>query len=415
MGFKSCAHTFPGPGHRQVYPGLRRNGCMHSLVFFDFAKRNVKLHWMRSLLAVLGIIIGVVTISSMGILGNSLVLSISDSLSTVGDSVIVTPHTGGGMRLGGTTSDSISERDVEQIRRAVAPDITVPVYSGGSRMKVGTEDTAGVIYGLKPDDIPILLELQEGTYLRGSSGAMAGERFAAENNLKIGSRITIADKGSLRIVGILKERGMGFDINPDYGIVVDDKWFEQAYDPVGYDLVIVKVKDLNTIADVKAAIENKLNRRDTIVDVIDTKAILETILDTFGRISTFTTAIGGISLIVAGVSILNIMMMSVTERIREIGIMRSIGTQRREVLKMFLFEALILGLIGSAIGGFMSFIGGYAVSIVMLESTQYLFVPSSLAYILYGVAFGIGTAMISGFYPAWKASNLNPIEALRHE
>jgi putative ABC transport system permease protein len=391
---------------------------MKSMVFFELSGRNVRLHWLRSLLAVIGIIIGVVTIVSMGILGNSLVLAISDSLSTVGDSIIVTPHTGGGAITGGGGSaapDMISDRQLEEIRRAVAPDTTIPVYSGSSRMRIGGEDTVGIIYGLAPDDIPVLLELQEGSYLRGSSSAMVGSRFAAENDIKVGSRITVGDKGSLRVVGILKERGVGFDINPDYGIVVDSRWFEQAYVPSGYDLVIVKVKDLAHIEEVKAAIERQLNRRDTVVDVIDTRAILETILTTFGQISTFTTAIGGISLIVAGVSILNIMLMSVTERIKEIGVLRSIGTQRREVRRMFLYEALILGLIGSGIGGVLSLIGGYAVSIVMLQTSQYLFAPSSLVYVLYGIAFGIGTSLISGFYPAWKASNLNPIEALRHE
>jgi len=391
---------------------------MKSMLFLELSARNVRLHWLRSLLAVLGIIIGVVTIVSMGILGNSLVLAISDSLSSVGDSIIVTPHSGGvgfGGGGAGTAPESISDRQVDEIRRAVAPDVTIPVYSGSSRMIIGGEDAVGVIYGLDPDDTPVLLELEEGTFLRGSSSAMVGARFAEQNDIKVGSRISVGDKGALRVTGILKERGMGFDINPDYGIVVDSRWFEQSYSPDGYDLVIVKVRDLNQINDVKAAIERQLNRRDTIVDVIDTKAVLETILTAFGQISTFTTAIGGISLIVAGVSILNIMLMSVTERIKEIGVLRSIGTQKREVRRMFLYEALILGLIGSSIGGVLSIIGGYAVSMVMLQTTQYLFVPSSLIHILYGIAFGIGTSLISGFYPAWKASNLNPIEALRHE
>ena len=390
---------------------------MKSTMFFELSTRNVRLHWLRSLLAVLGIIIGVVTIVSMGILGNSLVLAISDSLSSVGDSIIVTPHTGGGAfsGTGGTVQDKISDRQVEEIRRAVAPDLTVPVYSGSSRMKIGGEDTVGVIYGLAPDDIQVLLDLSEGTYLRGSSSIMVGARFAEQNDIKVGSRVTVGDKGSLRVVGILKERGMGFDINPDYGIVVDSRWFEQAYGPDGYDLVIVKVRDLSQINAIKTTIERQLNRRDTVVDVIDTKAVLESIQTAFGQISTFTTAIGGISLIVAGVSILNIMLMSVTERIKEIGVLRSIGTQRKEVRRMFLYEALILGLIGSGIGGVLSIIGGYAVSVVMLQTSQYLFVPSSLVYILYGIAFGIGTSLLSGFYPAWKASNLNPIEALRHE
>ena len=388
---------------------------MKSLMFFDLARRNVRLHWLRSLLAILGIIIGVVTIVSMGILGNSLVLAISDSLSTVGDSVIVSPHTGGAGFGSGTGSNLLSDRDVEQIRRAAAPNPTIPVYSGSSRMKIGSDDTVGVVYGLRADDIPLLLELEEGTYLRGSSGAMAGARFAEQNNIKVGSRISLGDRGSVRVVGILKERGMGFDINPDYGIVVEQQWFRQAFDQQDYNLVIVKVKDLTQIGDVKAAIERQMNRKETVVDVIDTRAILETILTTFGQISTFTTAIGGISLIVAGVSILNIMLMSVTERIKEIGVIRSIGTQRREVRRMFLYEALILGLIGSGIGGILSIVGGYAVSMVMLQTTEYLFVPSSLVFVVYGIGFGLGTSLISGSYPAWKASNLNPIEALRHE
>ena len=282
-------------------------------------------------------------------------------------------------------------------------------------MKIGSKDAAGVIYGLKYDDIPVLLELKEGAFPRSDISCLVGTKFAEENNINVGSRITVGDKGTLRVSGILEERGMGFDINPDYGIVVSDKWYSNAYGATDFDMVIVKVKDLAKIDDVKQAIEKQLNRRDTIVNVIDTRMILETILSTFGSITTFMTVIGGISLIVAGVSILNIMLMSVTERIKEIGVMRSIGTKRREVLKMFLYEALMLGLIGSAIAGVLSIGGGYLVSTFMLQTTKYLFVPSSLFYVVEGMAFGIGTSVVCGLYPAWKASNLNPIEALRHE
>jgi putative ABC transport system permease protein len=109
------------------------------------------------------------------------------------------------------------------------------------------------------------------------------------------------------------------------------------------------------------------------------------------------------------------MMMSVTERIKEIGIMRSIGAQRKEVMSMFIYEALILGVVGSLIGGIMSLLGGYAISSVMLQTTKYLFVPSSLIHIVYGMSFGIVISLIVGIYPAWRAANLNPIDALRHE
>ena len=158
-----------------------------------------------------------------------------------------------------------------------------------------------------------------------------------------------------------------------------------------------------------------MNKRDKVVSVMDSKATLATIFTAFGAITTFVTAIGGISMIVAGVSIFNIMMMSVTERIKEIGIMRSIGTQKREVMSMFMFEAAILGVVGSVIGGVLSIIAGYAISALLLNTTKYLFVWSSAIPIIEGVCFGIVISLACGVYPAWKAANLIPIEAMRHE
>lgn len=385
------------------------------MIFFELAKRNLRLHMFRSVLAILGVIIGVASITSMGILGAGIVLFISEDLTKVSDTLVVSPHVGGGMGFS-SANDRITDRQFEQIKRAAAPNLAVPVYQTSDRMTIGSDDTAGVIYGLDPKDMPVFLEIDKGSYLRGTSGAMVGARFAEENHVRVGSLIEVRNKGTLRVSAILKERGMGFDINPDYGIVVASKWFEGAYDRKDYDTVVVKVKSLDQIDATKSAIEKALNRgKETVVDVIDTRKIMETILDSFGRISLFTTAIGGISLIVAGVSILNVMLMSVTERIREIGIMRSIGAKKKEVRRMFLYEAILLGLIGSAIGAVMSIFAGLLVSQVMLQTTRYVFTSGSLVYILYGMGFGIATCLASGLYPAWKASNLNPIEALRHE
>ncbi len=127
------------------------------MILFDFAKRNIRLHWLRSLLAVVGIIIGVTAISSMGMLGNSLVLSISDSLTSVGDTIVVTPHiTAAAGSLGGTGSTlRITERQVEEIRRAAGSNTVVPIHTGADRITVGNEAKTAAIYAMDPADIPV--------------------------------------------------------------------------------------------------------------------------------------------------------------------------------------------------------------------------------------------------------------------
>jgi putative ABC transport system permease protein len=397
------------------------------MIFWEIAKRNIRINVLRSSLAMLGIVIGVVAIASMGILGNSLVASVSDSLSSVGDSVIVTPYSGGGGGFGGgggTSSASlkITDQNFQQIKRVVAPNVAIPVYQTAEHMKigVGSDDIVAVIYGLPPEDVPDLLKLRDGVYNNGNSGCLIGPTFAKDHNLKVGSRISIGtdgSKGTLRVTGIIEERGMSFDISTDSALVVTKEWFENTYDRnADYDEVVVKVKDGDT-AGIKIAIENQLNKRkdQKVVTVMDSKATLATIYSTFGMVTTFVTAIGGISMVVAGVSIFNVMMMSVTERIKEIGIMRSIGTQKKEVMSMFIYEAAIIGVVGSTIGGVMSIMAGYAISALILNTTKHLFSIANALSVAEGMGFGIVICLACGFYPAWRAANLNPIDALRHE
>jgi putative ABC transport system permease protein len=398
------------------------------MIFWEIAKRNIRIHMLRSTLAMLGIVIGVVAIASMGILGNSMVATVSESLSSVGDSVIVTPYSGsGGMGPGGgggssSVSLKLSDNNYQQIKRVSAPNKAIPVYTTSDHMKigVGSDDIVATLYALPSDDVPDIMKLEAGDYNNGNSGCLVGHTFAKDHNLKVGSRISIGtdgSKGTLRVTGIIEERGMSFDISTDSALVVTPEWFENAYDrSKEYDEVVVKVKDGDT-ATVKTSIEKQLNKHkdNKIVSVTDSKATLASIYATFGTITTFVSAIGGISMIVAGVSIFNIMMMSVNERIKEIGIMRSIGTQKKEVMSMFIYEAAIIGVVGSIIGGILSVLAGYAISALMLGTTKYLVTAANALSVVEGVSFGIMICLACGIYPAWQAANMNPIDALRHE
>ncbi|HOB17880.1 MAG TPA: ABC transporter permease [Candidatus Methanoculleus thermohydrogenotrophicum] len=381
------------------------------MTFFDLARRNVSRHWLRSSLAVIGIVIGVVAIASMGILGNSIGLMFNDMITDVGDTIIVSPA-----MSSGTTA--FTERQVNDIARAAGSNRVIPFASTFDTITVGETKSGAMIYAIPAGDIPFLLEKEAGTYPRETgAGCMIGSKLAANSKktgLKLGARVQIGDE-TLRVTGVLKERGMGFDINPDYAIVVPYRWYSNHYDEDEYDQVIVKVRDINDLDRVKKAIEEKMNRREDVVNVMDTKVILESVFAAADSITVFLMGIGAISLIVAGVSILNVMMMSVTERIKEIGVLRSIGTRRSEVMRMFIYEAMIIGIAGAIIGGVLSFCTGYLMTAVLVGSPEYLFNPTSLLYIVFGMAFGIITSVASGLYPAWKAAHLNPIQALRHE
>ena len=150
---------------------------------------------MRSLLTMLGIVIGVIAIASMGILGNSLVASVSDNLKSVGDSVIVTPYAGGGSGPfgdggGRTASLKITDQNFQQIKRVAAPNKAIPVYSASDHMKigVGSDDIVAAIYALPSDDVPDMMKLQAGDYNNGNSGCLVGSTFAKDHSLKVGSR-----------------------------------------------------------------------------------------------------------------------------------------------------------------------------------------------------------------------------------
>ncbi len=379
---------------------------------------------MRSLLASIGIVIGVVAISSMGMLGANMQLSVKQQLSSdvntvmISSDVVRTTNTAGTP----TTSTGVTKSQLNDIKNAAGTNVVIPIHRTNTQFTIGSTDGRGSIYGLDPNDIEKFLTLDVGDIPRGANDAVVGSSLAANFNLVVGTRIKIGppntdSRPTVRVSGILPARGFASDgINTDNAIIVPDTWYTDHFgDKDLYDQVNVIVKNVDTIGDVETAIDEKVNRRTDVIRISDASSRLTGITQTLGTITTFIMAIGGISLVVAAVSIFNVMMMSVNERVHEIGILLSIGTEKGEVRRMFLYEAFILGIIGAGVGGICSLVIGYSVVSAMIGNTAYFFLPDSIMYVPYGMVIGIVVCVASGLYPAWKASNMDPIDALRNE
>lgn len=398
-------------------------------ILLTLSLRSIRLNMLRSILSALGITIGVVAISAMGMLGANMTLVVTEQMTSMANTMVVTHYTGGGgggppgMSSSSGDDDYISESEFSKIKQIAGKYGTVyGVYSENGETIYTGKDVKGraTIYGLASDDMQNVLTIQNGTFPRSGSDVVVGTQLAERQDLKIGSKITIGDEDEsqtkVRVVGILASRGLTSDLRTDSAIVTTDEFFTSFFNKDGkYSQVTILLNNVNDSMVVKNALLEQLNKKEDTISVSDSSNQASTITSTISTLTTFIMAIAGISLVVAAVSIFNVMMMSVTERIHEIGILRSIGTQKDEIMKMFIYEASIIGILGSAMGALLSFIIGYVVVAVLISSTKYFFTWQSLFYLPLGICIGTVICLASGLYPAWRAANLDPVEALRAE
>jgi len=406
-------------------------------IIFQLSVRSVRLHFLRSVLAALGIVIGVVAIASMGMMGANMTLSVTEELSEMANILVVQADSGGesmgfggGPPGGGGGSSSDEEEDVidedefGDIEKIAGKYGTVyAVYQEMDRIEVGSLTGRATVYGLDSAVIPEILTLEEGAYPKSTSSVVIGPSLAERYELTLGSRIDIGDPDdeeatvtTVRVVGILEERGTSMDLSTDSAIIGSEKLYVGLYGGEGeYTQVNIALDDIDDAETVTTEIEEQMNKKENTVRVSDSSRMMETITSTLSTMTTFVMAIAGISLVVAAVSIFNVMMMSVTERIREIGILRSIGTQKNEVRRMFIYEAGIIGLVGSGIGAITALTIGWVVVLAMVGTTEYFFMFDSLVYVPLAMTVGFVICLISGVYPAWRAADMDPIEALRAE
>ncbi len=244
---------------------------------------------------------------------------------------------------------------------------------------------------------------------------IAQPRGEEEPLLEVGDRIKIEAevKGAtktltLRVVGVYERTGGSFGANLDDSIGIPLRTAQQFFEVGGeFDYIMVQAESLDLVKDVVDRIEDKMGDE---VMVISYESAQELVGEVLGTIEAVLGGIAAISLIVAGIGIINTMTISVMERTREIGIMKAIGAKSLDVLLMFISEALLTGFVG----GLMGSIFGAALSEVVGDFINMPPAPS-IGLGVFVVGFAILTGTVSGMYPAWRASNLNPVEALRYE
>ncbi|SFR30840.1 ABC transporter permease [Halorubrum sodomense] len=368
----------------------------------SMASRNLRRNRMRTVLAVLGVCIGVLAVAALGIFGNVLALGADDAIGDIGTQVVVSPNTDAGV-------ESLSDADVASIRRAVGEPAVIPLYSDSATVARQGDQTFATVYGI--EEPALAYEAAEGRLPeRHRQGAILGAGIAEDLGAGAGDTVEIAGS-QVRVIAVLVESQTFSPVAPDDAVFLP----ESAFSADGYAQALV-VADSGAEARAAAdAIREAVNAREKRVDLFELAALVDEINEFFDLLSTFLLGLGAISLVVAGVSILNVMLMSTVERRQEIGVMRAVGVARRDVLRVLLAEAGLIGAAGAAAGTLLTvlLVAGLVAATPAVDAALVLD-PTNGYYLLLALGFGVGVGIVSGAYPAWKAANERPVEALRN-
>jgi putative ABC transport system permease protein len=366
------------------------------------AARNLRRNRVRTALAVLGVCIGVLAVAALGIFGNVLALGAADAIGDIGTQIVVSPNADAGVQ-------SLSDADVADIRRAAGGSVVVPLYSDNAIVSGQSDQQFATVYGV--EEPALAFEAAEGRLPeRHRQGAIVGAGVAEDLAIGAGDTIGIAGR-QVRVVAILAESETFSPVAPDNAVFLP----ESAFSTDGYAQVLVVAESGEAARTVADDIREAVNAREERVDLFELAAIVDEVNNFFSLLSTFLLGLGAISLVVAGVSILNVMLMSTVERRQEIGVMRAVGVTRRDVLRVLLAEAGLIGAAGAAAGTLLTvlLVAGLVAFTPEVDAALALD-PTNGYYLLLALGFGVGVGLVSGAYPAWKAANERPVEALRN-
>lgn len=366
---------------------------------------------MRSFLTMLGIIIGVMAVVILVSITEGAASGITDSISDIGFSQITASIT--------DEDVSISAEEVEELSDYRSIQSVAPVISTNETVKKGTEIGSYSIIGTTSDYFDVQEEtVQSGRILADSDNewftntAVIGTEVAMDlfgTWDAVGGTITIGER-NYTVVGVIEEQGSSLAGSDDSKIIIPYSVAKRITGQSGVSSIYVKAKNENSVNSAVSSINTfllRLTRDEDAYSVSNQSDVLDTMDDVNNTMSLLLAGIAAISLVVGGIGIMNIMLVSVTERTREIGIRKAIGAKRKHILFQFLCEACILSILGGLLGLLLSVIGINIYNYISASSisTNRLV---AIAAIIFCAVIGI----IFGSYPASKASKLQPIDAL---
>jgi len=397
---------------------------------------GVATHKLRSFLTILGIVIGVASVITLMSIGKGATASILENIQSMGSDLITISsgaRTWGGVRSAAGSVQTLTQQDAEAIAEQVAyVDLVAPTYSTSLQLVVGGKNMNSQVTGVPPEYQEIQnLEVAYGTffsdyeYQRGAKVVVLGSEVKETlfgDTTPIGQQMRMGSN-IVRVIGVLESKGGMLNTSDDaifIPLTALQQTVAQPRTAQGERVVSSIALTVSTEEQADYVIEqitSLLRSRhelspddDDDFSIMSMEEIAETVTEATGIMTLLLGAIAAISLLVGGIGVMNIMLVSVLERTREIGIRKALGAKERDIWTQFLIEAAFLTLTGGIIGVIAGWVVSYIVSSLGLMTTV---VTADIVILAVSVSVGIG--LFFGFYPAWNASRLNPIEALRSE